>query len=30
MGKVVGVEDRLKISEEFIIVGNEGRKSKLE
>ena len=26
MGKVLGVEDRLKIGEEFINVGNEGRK----
>ena len=30
MGKVLGVEDRLKIGEESINVGNEGRKRKLE
>ena len=29
MEKVLGVEDRLKISEEFINVSNEGRKRKL-
>ena len=30
MGKVLGVEERLKIGEEFINVSNEGRKRKLE
>ncbi len=30
MEKVLGVEDRLKIGEEFINVSNEGRKRKLE
>ena len=30
MGKVLGVEDRLKIGEEFINVSNEGMKRKLE